>query len=222
MAIVSSTAIGKAKGSIGNVVFSTQKGRTIARERNYSPANPNTEAQQVQRTKMADVVAAFKLIGKPASAGFTVGSKVSSTYNRFVTANIAGISEVLTDSVYGALVPYRGLVVANGSLVKPYYYGQIEGKYLAVYLSLGNMPETDVKAGDKVVLVGYNPTSKEVIVKEEVLTADDVAGGSPDYTLTFKTTPDRSLCSCAAFILSADGTKSSYATMELANVPVKA
>lgn len=50
MAIVSNTLIGKTRGSVGNVTFTTWKGRNVIKEKS-KPANPNSEKQAKQRLK---------------------------------------------------------------------------------------------------------------------------------------------------------------------------
>ena len=44
--------LGYARGKVGSLVFSRRKGEQITRARNFSPANPRTNAQLAQRMKM--------------------------------------------------------------------------------------------------------------------------------------------------------------------------
>jgi hypothetical protein len=57
MAIPSNTLIGKTKGSVGNVTFTTWKGRNVIKEKSNSPANPRTPAQVAQRAKFSKITA---------------------------------------------------------------------------------------------------------------------------------------------------------------------
>lgn len=54
MAIYNSIALGKAKGSIGGVTFTVQRGQTIAKSKPVSVANPQTSAQVTQRSRFSD------------------------------------------------------------------------------------------------------------------------------------------------------------------------
>lgn len=54
MAVFQSIALGKARGSIGGVTFTVQRGQTIAKSKPISVGNPNTTAQQTQRSRFAD------------------------------------------------------------------------------------------------------------------------------------------------------------------------
>lgn len=88
MAIVRSLAIGKAVNSAGNITYQTVKGRTIAREKPVHVANPNTPAQQAQRSKMSNIVAAWREWFFMTAKYFTVIQGYGSAYNEFVKRNI--------------------------------------------------------------------------------------------------------------------------------------
>ena len=88
MAIVRSLAVGKAVNSAGNLTYQTVKGRTIAREKPVHVANPNTPAQQAQRSKMSNIVAAWREWFFQMAPYFTVIQGYGSAYNEFVKRNI--------------------------------------------------------------------------------------------------------------------------------------
>lgn len=78
MAVFSSIALGKAKGSVGNVTFTVQRGQTIAKSKPVSVANPQTAKQTDQRSRFADAsnfakhIANFlELYHKPTSNKFS-------------------------------------------------------------------------------------------------------------------------------------------------------
>lgn len=52
--------LGMGRGSVGDVTFYRANGQQLARSRNRSPRNPNTEAQMLQRAVSATVVQAYK------------------------------------------------------------------------------------------------------------------------------------------------------------------
>lgn len=88
MAIIDSVIMSRAKGSIGNVTLSTQKGRVIAKQKASIVSNPNTQAQQVQRGKVAKAVLAWQLVGGYVKSGITALLPFASEYNTFTSKNM--------------------------------------------------------------------------------------------------------------------------------------
>lgn len=116
MAISSSLALGKVKGSMGGMTYSVVEGRTIVRQTPTHVRNPNTEAQQLQRGKMANAVRAYQLIGPMCTKTFTVRKKYSSPYNEFVSRNIKADQPFEIDPNTGALEFNVNAVLGNGSV----------------------------------------------------------------------------------------------------------
>lgn len=87
MAIINSILLGRAKGSIGNVSFSTQKGRVIARQKPSIVANPRTQAQLDQRAKLSAVNVAWYMIGNVIKSGITQLVGLGSQFNTYVSKN---------------------------------------------------------------------------------------------------------------------------------------
>ena len=87
MAIVHSILLGRAKGSIGNVSFSTQKGRVIARQKPQIVANPKTQAQMHQRAKVSAVNVAWFMVGQAIKSGITQLVGLGSAFNTYVSKN---------------------------------------------------------------------------------------------------------------------------------------
>lgn len=87
MAIINSIILGRAKGSIGNVSFSTQKGRVIARQKPSIVANPRTQAQLDQRAKVSAVNVAWYMIGNVIKSGITQLVGLGSQFNTYVSKN---------------------------------------------------------------------------------------------------------------------------------------
>ncbi len=89
MARLRSGILGNIRGKVAGVVGSQWKDKNYIREY-VLPANPNTAAQQVQRTKMADVVAFCKALVGPIFNPYTDRfQKSMSGFNFFIKANIA-------------------------------------------------------------------------------------------------------------------------------------
>lgn len=53
MAVIQNPVIGRAKQQAGGMVFSTWKGKNVMRAKPIAVANPKTEAQEIQRAKIA-------------------------------------------------------------------------------------------------------------------------------------------------------------------------
>ena len=87
MAVINSIILGRAKGSIGNVSFSTQKGRVIARQKPSIVANPRSQAQLDQRAKVSAVNVAWYMIGNVVKSGITQLVGYGSQFNTYVSKN---------------------------------------------------------------------------------------------------------------------------------------
>jgi hypothetical protein len=89
MAKIRSGILGNLRGKVSGVVGSQWKDVNYLREY-VKPANPNTAAQQVQRTKMSDAVTFCKpLVGPVFNAYTDKFQKSMSGFNRFIKSNIA-------------------------------------------------------------------------------------------------------------------------------------
>lgn len=153
MAIIRSLAIGKARGSAGNLTFSTIKGRTIAREKPAFVSNPNTEKQLSQRLKMRNAVAAYRAIGSQVKDLFTVIPRYGSAYNQFIKSNIAIADNFEIDEATGNVKNIIGMCVANG--VYPSQCFTIKADLNGVGAFVRNLQlSNEMKAGDMVFAVG--------------------------------------------------------------------
>ena len=114
MAIVNSLAIGKSKKSAGNLTYATVKGRTIAKQKPTSVANPNTPAQQAQRTAMATIVMFWQLWASAFKELFTKRNKLFSAFNQFVHLNkeIMHTPGLITET--GLIGDIEGMYIASG------------------------------------------------------------------------------------------------------------
>lgn len=95
--------LGKAVGKVGDVVFSLYDGKQVARSRNRSPRNPNSNAQRVQRAVMASILRAYsagKIILDHSFEGQSVGL---GNMKRFLKLNLNNLrSAVLADLAAGS------------------------------------------------------------------------------------------------------------------------
>lgn len=85
--IVNSIILGRAKGSAGNVTVSTQKGRTILKQKASIVSNPRSPAQLLQRAMISRAVFVWQLYGNMLKTGITSLVEYGSQYNTFVAVN---------------------------------------------------------------------------------------------------------------------------------------
>ena len=109
---------GKITGKVGNLVFSQSPGvGTVAREYVAQPRNPQTELQQLQRTKLANLVNFYRAFNGLLKGAFETKKASQSDYNAFVGKNLANNPVALTkaEAEAGAVVvaPY---IVSDGTL----------------------------------------------------------------------------------------------------------
>lgn len=98
MAIIQSILVGKGKGKIGNVVLSSLKGQTVAKQLNSSPSNPRTVAQTDNRIKMANAVLAWQFLANFMAYAKGIRKPLESTYNAFVRIVKGNMSNTLEAS----------------------------------------------------------------------------------------------------------------------------
>lgn len=94
MAIIDSIALGKSKGSIGNVTFYQLNGQTVARYRNTSPRDPKTPAQLAQRQGISNTTSAFSLMKEWAKGLIAIKVGKQTYYNRFTSIMITQFSRL--------------------------------------------------------------------------------------------------------------------------------
>lgn len=114
---VKSLAIGKAKGSAGNLTYTTLGDETIAKAKVSFPSNPKTPAQMERRVQLSNLVNTFQALRPYQKLAFQTATGRVSDYNRFVGNNLGIVSVYLTkkESIGGAVVaaPY---MITDGEL----------------------------------------------------------------------------------------------------------
>lgn len=107
MARLRSGILGQLRGKVAGVVGSQWKDKNYIREY-VLPANPNTVAQQTQRSKMTDCVAFAKpLVGPIFNAYTDRFQKSMSGFNRFIKSNIA---------IFDGTPTYNTIKITEGKL----------------------------------------------------------------------------------------------------------
>jgi len=174
MAIINSLAIGKSKKSAGNLTYATVKGRTIAKQKPVSVANPNTPAQQAQRRAMATIVLFWQLWASAFVELFTKRNKLFSQFNQFVHLNkemmhVPGL--ITIDDKIGNI---DGLYISSGK------YGEnsitLSDAAAGVFTVENPEMKRNVKEGDSFIVItvtpnGDNLLSATVTVDEQLLEA---------------------------------------------------
>lgn len=174
MAIINSIAIGAAKNSIGQITYSTVKGRTIARQKPTHVANPKTPLQVTQRQKMANLVAAWRTFFFQTKPYWTVIKGYGSAYNEFVSQNMQYASDVAIEDNKITSIP-EGFYISSGkygeTAVSLHYSdnGKLEASIKDLQL------RADMNVGDKLVLVAIDPTGQfDNIVRASELVEFDI------------------------------------------------
>lgn len=187
MAIIRSTVMGKSRKSIGNVTTQVYGGRTIAREKPANVKNPRTQGQVAQRTKMANIVAAWRNQFVTLKKYFTTGLAYQSAYNVWCSLNVHyGEQPLINDAGAVVLVP-EGLYLSSGQF--PQHFITITEEQSKVNVSINNAGMRDAIAeGDIFAVVEPKDTDGNVSVTEYTLTssdADDIKeGGTVDTGIT--------------------------------------
>lgn len=88
MARVQNTLIGRASGSVGNVVFLTWKLLNVTRSKPLTVANPNTVPQQSYRNKYGFAVSLYNAIRLLVDAGLKNQAVKMTTQNQFLKQNL--------------------------------------------------------------------------------------------------------------------------------------
>lgn len=102
--------LGYARGKVGDVVLTRMGGQQVERAYNKNPKNPQSKSQQLQRTKLANLVNFYRRGRSLLNHSFTNRPASQSSYNQFVSRNIGVTPIRLT----------RAQAAAGASIVGPY------------------------------------------------------------------------------------------------------
>lgn len=111
--------LGYAKGKVGSMVFSRLRGQQITRAYNASPANPRSDSQQLQRTKLANLVNFYRRGRSLLNHSFTNRKENQSSYNAFVSRNIQNTTVHLTKSQASNAMSIVGPYVISDGVLPP-------------------------------------------------------------------------------------------------------
>ena len=126
--------LGYARGKVGDLVFSRRLGQQVTKAYNPSPLNPKTEAQMMQRTKLAGLVAAYRAMRVILDHSFTNRKEGQTSYNVFVSSNMAiapFLSKQQAEQGVVVVLPY---IVAKGVLSRIFVSGSGDNAYTNIAL----------------------------------------------------------------------------------------
>lgn len=116
MAVVQNTLIGRAKGRVGNAVFTTWKNLNILKQKPEIVANPRSAGQLASRARFVMLLQFGKLLRPILQMGFREYAGTMSWLNKFMSSNALN-DFLLLDGVSAQWVPdFQNLVVAEGSI----------------------------------------------------------------------------------------------------------
>lgn len=207
MAIIRSGQLGKASGSIGNITYSVVEGRTIGRQKPAFVRNPNTEAQQLQRGKMAGVVGLYQQIGPVCAKTFTNRKKYSSPYNEFVSRNIHGDAAFGYQESLGLFMLGSDIILGNGSLHNnTFTTGKTDESKYGIQAN-NDVFKNALQVGDTVGVYVVSDDMSTLLDYSQVLTSSDISTLRSDgvVELDFPVVDGSPI---AGYWISADGRKS--------------
>lgn len=159
--VVSNPLIGKSKQSMGNATFSTWKGINVLKEKPQSVANPNSDAQQQQRSAFTQIVAAFRLMPALVRAGFKKLAVKQSEFNAFTSYNLKNAFD-LSIPPTATFVPADALISKGTIAAEPIDTVVVDksaGTIVVNWLNDGLQPGQSVT--DLALVAAYNSTLNE-------------------------------------------------------------
>lgn len=149
MARVQNTLIGRASGSVGNIVFLTIKLFNVIRSKPISVSNPNTDFQKWQRNRFGQTVSLYRLLKSLISVGLKNRNRKMSVFNYFQHISQQDMFTDLPDGLVG-FVPSKmqlskGLIQSTNVVIDG-LYPDTTGFYLIWRLNNvpSNSSDTDV------------------------------------------------------------------------------
>lgn len=141
MAIIKSLAVGKAKGSAGNLTYTTMGGDTIMKGKVAFPANPKTVGQMSRRVRWANLVNIWQTFTQRDHPSFEARPPRVSDFNAFMGANIGGAPVYLTSSE----------AKQNGSVIAAYQVTEGSLPSIDIGTGTGGVRVSDISLGALVI-----------------------------------------------------------------------
>ena len=197
MALINSV-LGRIRGKIGDVVFTQNKGRQIAKLYQPNVANPRTGQQQANRSRFVALLALGKLLRVVLPLGFKEYSGSLSWLNRFMSTNSSNGLLSWDEPTSSWLPAYQNLVISEGSL----YPTTIEVETL-VAADLTIKWNVDIFANqapdDELVIIAF-------VAGQTAMSIRQVIRSVGEATLSFDTAPaNGQVLSVCGFFITSDG-----------------
>lgn len=208
---INSILVGKGSGSAGNVTVTQLKGQTILKQKASIVANPNTEAQQMQRKMMNRSVFFWQLFGNVLKSGWTSLLPFCSEYNTFVSVNSLFFKDKTFDKFSYRNREAIGAQATKGRLgTLLANVEEITSAAQSFFLNSAQLHNI-AKVGDKIKLLIGEQKQETMSYAETSVTPDLLASSDPVVSLVAEVeTPDAPL----VFVLwleTADGKDSTSA-----------
>jgi hypothetical protein len=159
-AVIKQGILGGGSGSVANVVMSSWKGIAIIKSKPLSVSNPNSTAQQAQRSEMTGCVAAARvLLAALIQTYWNPFAQRMSGYNAFVKENIATFTA-------GTFTDFANFFSMRGSLLGV-VLGASSASAAGSDLDIAwtdNSGQSDALGTDEMVITYYNETQDYWIV----------------------------------------------------------
>lgn len=198
MAVIQNAFIGRARGRVGGVVFSTHKGQNIMKQLQTVVANPRSALQQAQRSKFVALMALGRTLIAVLKLGFKEYAGTMSWLNRFMSTNSYSDVLVWNETTSEWDIDYSKVVIAEGSLhPQPVGLNEVDGNDLIV--GWNPMPIANQAENDRLVIVAFCRT-------ETVYSIREIERTTGEATLGFTTTlVNGDVIYWASFFISNDG-----------------
>jgi hypothetical protein len=158
MAIFNKGILGGFSGTIGNIVGGSWRGIDYMRSKPNKVNNPNTPAQQTQRSKFKLVMSLLKKIKPVIQAGFTSDHKRKSAFN---IASSYNLKNAVTGSLPDMAIDFSALSVSRGPLVPAEGATAESDSPMTVSFSWSDNSDIgSAQSDDQALILLYN-TSKE-------------------------------------------------------------
>lgn len=208
---INSILVGKGKGSAGNVTVTQLKGQTVLKQKATIVANPNTEAQQLQRKMVNRAVYFWQLYGNVLKSGWTSLLPFCSEYNTFVSVNSGFFKSKEFDKN-----SYRNLDSIGAQATKGRLGTLIADvdEILAVSQSFilnASQLQNIAKVGDKIKLLIGNQNQETMSYAEVSVTAPLLASSAPFVSLDAPLENSSGALVYAIWLETADGKDSTSA-----------
>jgi len=205
MAVYSSVALGKARGSVGGLTFTVQRGQTIVKSKPVSVANPQTATQVAQRSRFSDASNYAKHLANLLQRYHKPTQNKYSPRNSFMNSMLKlNGSSVFTPANVAPLP----ILYANGPLSLPSFTHEVAPDYdngtstLSLDISWSGILIGQDADADKLNLALINVTTGVVQETNEAFIRSEEAA-----QVSFSAMNNTNAFVVVAFFVNSDGTK---------------